>query len=363
MLFDDRKPSSPAAEETASAGTVLPSMDLGLLQRRVDRSRWEDDATVDEHALEASASDSGVLPAGTANLARLVVLVLTVVWATNFPVIKGIFQTGLQPPEYAGLRFGIAALSLLPLAKWDNKELIKGGAQCGAWVATGYVTQAIALTTASANKGAFICASQVIFVAVVSCIFKHKFVPRTILAAVLALAGVGLLELAGPVAPEWSDLWCLGMPVCFGMGYIRLEELMEEYPDDALTVSALKVGVVGAVALVWAAGRAALGGGVDELVGLLASPNMPWMALLYTGLVTTAGAIVAESYAFKYVPAADAAVILSTEPLWAALVAWQFLGEELSPTDWAGGALIIGACLLNELAKPNEVVESDAKDS
>jgi hypothetical protein len=152
-------------------------------------------------------------PTLRSNSARFAVLLLTILWATNFPVIKSIFDTGLAPPDYAAMRFSLAALALLPLARWDNRHLLIGSAQCGAWVAGGYVTQAIALTTASANKGAFICASQVIFVALVNAIGRREFVPKTWVAALLAVTGVGLLELAGPVKPELSDLWCLGMPI------------------------------------------------------------------------------------------------------------------------------------------------------
>lgn len=285
------------------------------------------------------------------NLARASVLLLTLVWATNFPVIKTIFDSGLEPPEYALIRFSVAALALLPLARWDDPVLVKGGAQCGAWVATGYMTQAIALTTASANKGAFICACQVVFVALVSSVSKRTFEAKTWVSALLALGGVGLLELAGSAQPELSDLWCLGMPVCFGMGYIKLEELMEDHPEDAVTVSALKVGVVGLVAVGWSVVRGLMSGGAGEhLLHELTAAPLPWPALLYTGLVTTAGAIVVESFAFKYVPATDAAVILASEPLWAALVAWQMVGEQLTPKEMVGGLLIISACVYNQLA-------------
>jgi drug/metabolite transporter (DMT)-like permease len=288
-------------------------------------------------------------PVLRSNLARGAVLALTILWATNFPVIKAIFDTGIAPSDYAALRFSLAAAALLPMARWDDKKLLIGSMQCGAWVATGYVTQAIALTTASANKGAFICACQVIFVALVNALGTRTFVPRTWIAALLAVGGVGLLELAGPVKPELSDLWCLGMPICFGMGYVRLEALMEEHPRDARTVSAIKVAVVGAVALSWSAGRALLEPGGAHLLEALQSPTLPWPALLYTGLITTAGAILAESYAFKYVPATDAAVILATEPLWASLCAAYLIGEQLSSTDMAGGALVLAACVVNEI--------------
>jgi drug/metabolite transporter (DMT)-like permease len=295
---------------------------------------------------ESAAGPSALL----ANVARAGVLALTILWATNFPVIKGIYQSGLTPPDYAVLRFSLAAAALVPLARWDNRELLIGSAQCGMWVSAGYMTQAVALTTASANKGAFICACQVIFVAMLNAVQRRQFVPRTWIAALLAVSGVGMLELAGPVEPELTDLWCLGMPICFGMGYVRLEELMEHYPRDARTVSALKVAVVGATALLWCLARAiASGNGFAVVATRLMSPSLPWLSLLYTGLITTAGAILVESYAFKYVPATDAAVILATEPLWAALFSAWFLGETLTATDVLGGALVIGACIVNEM--------------
>ena len=284
-----------------------------------------------------------------AQASRAAVLALTILWSTNFSIVKKIYESGLAPSDYAALRFLLAAAALLPLARWDNRKLLAGSASCGLWVAGGYMTQAIALTTASANKGALICSSQVVFVALVNAIATRTFAARTWAAALLAVGGVGLLELAGPVSPELSDLWCLGMPVCFGMGYIRLEALMEAYPRDARTVSALKVAVVGAVALCWSAARAVLEPGGAHLLEALQSPSLPWPALLYTGLVTTAGAILVESYAFKYVPATDAAVILATEPLWASLCAAYLIGERLSSTDMAGGALVIAACVVNEI--------------
>lgn len=315
----------------------------------------------------SAESETGFLaemdPTLRSNLARASVLVLTILWASNFPVIKSIFDTGLTPPNYAALRFSLAAAALLPLARWDNRELLWGAAKCGAWVSLGYMTQAIALTTASANKGAFICASQVIFVALVNAIATREFKPRTWVSASLALAGVGLLELAGPVKPELTDLWCVGMPVCFGMGYITLENLMEEYPRDARTVSALKVGIVGLTALAWSAFNAVTDPSVPNVVEMVTSHELPWLSLLYTGLVTTASAILLESYAFKYVPATDAAVILATEPLWAAVVAARMLGETLSSTDLAGGALVIGACVINELKFGAPSAEGQEKDA
>jgi drug/metabolite transporter (DMT)-like permease len=282
-------------------------------------------------------------------LSRAAVLALTILWATNFPIIKKIYKSGLTPPDYAALRFTLAACALIPLARWDDLKLLRGSAVCGLWVAGGYMTQAIALATASANKGALICSSQVILVALMNACQRRQCFVHVWVASVLAVVGVMLLELAGPVEPQLTDLWCLGMPVCFGMGYIQLEGLMEEYPQDARTVSALKVATIAGVGLIWSTLSALAAPDAPHLFAALVSPDLPWLSLLYTGLVTTAGAILVESIAFKYVPATDVAIILTTEPLWAALCAAFLLGEELSRADILGGALVISACLLNEM--------------
>ena len=43
-------------------------------------------------------------------------------------------------------------------------------------------------------------------------------------------------------------------------------------------------------------------------------------------------------------------MLLATEPLWAALFASLYIGESLGPSDAAGGALLVGACLANSIA-------------
>ena len=67
---------------------------------------------------------------------------------------------------------------------------------------------------------------------------------------------------------------------------------------------------------------------------------------MYTGLITTALALWVESIAFKRVPATDASIILTTEPLFAALAGALTLGETFGTSDYFGASLIIGACAL-----------------
>ena len=100
---------------------------------------------------------------------RGAMLGLTVVWATNFAVIKVIFEAGLTTPEYAAARFTIAAAAmwayLVPANGWrlpTNGAALRGALRCGLFVSFGYACQAVGLETTSANHSAFICALNVV---------------------------------------------------------------------------------------------------------------------------------------------------------------------------------------------------------
>ena len=52
-----------------------------------------------------------------------------------------------------------------------------------------------------------------------------------------------------------------------------------------------------------------------------------------------------------YAPATEAALIFSSEPLWAALFASIFLGESLTLNSGIGGLVILAGCLVAQLPK------------
>lgn len=67
-------------------------------------------------------------------------------------------------------------------------------------------------------------------------------------------------------------------------------------------------------------------------------------------------AYISQAIIFKHLPAVDASVILSSEPLWAAGFATILLGDVVTPNTLVGGALIVAALAVNEelLALPSD---------
>jgi drug/metabolite transporter (DMT)-like permease len=279
---------------------------------------------------------------------KSMVLVITVLWATNFPVIKEIYSSvpGLSPPVYSAVRFSFASLFLAPFAlkQIKNTELALSSMAIGSIIALGYVGQGVGIELSTADKAAFLCSTQVVWVALVNGFRFKKFNVQTWVSVALAIIGTGFIELLGYSAPNLGDAWLLLQPIGFGSGYILLEQVIRKYPDDALAITGFKLISVAFWMDLWAAST---GCTWADVAPILDSPTA-MACLFYTGAITTAGCIWLQSLSFKRVSAADASIIISSEPVWAILVGFVLLGEKLTQYELFGGFLIILAGLSYE---------------
>ncbi|GAB5353160.1 hypothetical protein AAMO2058_000013900 [Amorphochlora amoebiformis] len=303
---------------------------------------------------------------------RAAILGMTAVWGSNFAVIR-MFESeggGADVPSsvFSTIRFGMAALATLPFLAGGSKFALSTGFQVGLSVAVGYIGQAIGLESTTAEKAAFICALQVVFVILFTSLKEKSINKQGGISALLGLAGVALLELTGETAPSIGDLWCLLMPLCFGLSYVQVGNAANNFKGekDEVAFSAAQCGGFAMGSLVWLLGEQFREGTLGKLLKASAALDIDavyrqlglhdvgpsfWLACAYTGVITTALAIILQTYAFKKVSATDASVIIVSEPLWAALFAAALLGEELGEKDLIGGSLILMACILNSLDK------------
>mmetsp|Transcript_43398 Transcript_43398/g.141339 ORF Transcript_43398/g.141339 Transcript_43398/m.141339 type:complete len:451 (+) Transcript_43398:42-1394(+) len=306
---------------------------------------------------------------------RGLLLFSSVLYGTNFPLGR-IMNEALPPSAATSARLLLAAAALSPFLPRLAPELRLQAMRCGCFTALGYVTQSAALVDTPAATVAFLGALTVVVCPALAAAVDGRRLglreaPQVWLSAGLALAGVGVLELAdGLGAAGWGDLWSVLQAVGFGTSFFLTERLMAREPGMALPITAAQCAVSAAFAGLWAVadGSGLIGGGglgfgggegawlFDEtkrasyaLPGLLASEQFRPVALAvaWTGLVTTAGNRIGETVALGRVASAEASVLLATEPLWAALFASLLLGESVSGWDAAGGALLVSACLAN----------------
>ena len=90
--------------------------------------------------------------------------------------------------------------------------------------------------------------------------------------------------------------------------------------------------------------------------------SVPWFLVAYTGVVTTAFALYAETVALKYIPSEKASVIYTTEPLWGAAFAYVLLGERMGINGYIGGALILASSFLSSSSNKAIVLPGEEEE-
>ncbi|MEZ0347237.1 MAG: EamA family transporter [Thermus sp.] len=256
---------------------------------------------------------------------------LTLIWGTTFVVVKGAVGE-MAPSLLVLLRFLVASAFFLPFALRLPKGIWGPGLELAFWLLLGYASQAVGLLYTSASRSAFITALNVVLVPLLLSLAGRR-VRGVWLAAFLAFLGVGLLSYDPQQPPlNVGDLWTLLTALTYALYIVRLEVHAKAYPSLPLT--AVQVLGTALLALPWA-----LGEGV-RLEGV------PWGAVLYLGVVATALTTWLQTWGQRRVPAPQAAILYTLEPVWATLFAYLLLGERLGLTGLLGALLVVLATSL-----------------
>ena len=283
-------------------------------------------------------------PSNEVNQARLLLLGAAALYGTNFSLVKLLGETQMPIGLSTTLRFGMAALVLSPFLRRSKATL--AGFEVGLWNSIGYVAQAVGLATTAASKSAFLCSLAVVVVPLLDFATGQRLLPRQSIGALLALAGVGFLELGDVTDVSFGagDVASLIQPFAFGIGFWRMEQAMRQYPESAsqCTAGQLLAVFLGSTLYAFISDPASMD--LSSVATWLHDPQI-WFALFWTGCITTALTIYMETLALKTLSAAETTLIFSTEPLWGTAFAAAVMGEQLGLSAGLGALLILSGCL------------------
>lgn len=287
------------------------------------------------------------------NLSVLLLLGVTLVWGTTFPLLKSAAST-LSGVEISALRFLIAAVCMAPFAVKAPRSTWRDGAVLGALALVSYVAQAYGLEHISSNRSAFITSLNVLMVPFIGLLLGNQLSKLTVGAAVVACAGIGLMswEGGGNVLGDGATLLCA---LAYALYVIVLSRWSAKHLPRQ--IAATQIIFMAVFALVWL-GMLALTS--DYQFSALLQRATPQLGpIVYLGLIATAGMLLLQARAQRYVSADKAAVIYAMEPVFAALFGWILLNEGLTLRAGIGGAMVVIAVIVSEI-KPSTQPSSPA---
>jgi drug/metabolite transporter (DMT)-like permease len=280
--------------------------------------------------------------------ADLLLLLTAFIWGTAFIAQKNANQS-MAPVLFVGARFLLSALMLLPLALYEARKSVhclsrKDVAQAGLiglCIFTGASLQQIGLVTTTATNGGFLTALYVVMVPFIAWLLTRQR-PRHIVVLACAISIVGAWLLAdNSRTTTWNsgDLWVVAADVAWALA-ITLVAIFLQRSDRPYFLAFAQFLVTAVLAL---------GCGLlfEPLVIKGMAAALP--AILYAGLLSGGVAYTLQVVAQRHTPAAEAALIMSLESVFAALAGALLLGERLTALAGAGCALILLGVMLVEL--------------
>jgi len=278
--------------------------------------------------------------------ANLLLLLVALIWGSAF-VAQAHAKVGVEPYTFTGVRFLLGALIIAPFAWRDLRTVARrevrpgrremmGVLVLGLLLMLGAVFQQIGINGTTVTNAGFLTALYVPLVPLISWLLlrarPHWSVWPTSLGC---LVGTWLLSGAEQVAISSGDLWVIASSLFWALHVMLVGRVADRLAAPFL-VAAGQFLVCGLACLLWAV--------FTESISL-AGIRLAAMPILYTGIISVGIAYTGQVVGQRYAEAADAAIILSAETLFAALFGFLLMGDRLSAAGLAGCALIL-VCIL-----------------
>jgi drug/metabolite transporter (DMT)-like permease len=297
-------------------------------------------------------------PVRGSGVATLGLLAVTAVWGSTFVLIKDVVGR-MSVVDFLAVRFAIAAVVMLLL--FGVHVLRLGRAQQLRGLALGVLygfaqwLQTEGLARTSPSVSGFVTGMYVVITPILALlIFRQRMPLTTWLAAVLATIGLGVLALNG-FEVDTGVLLTLASAALYALHIVGLGHWSKT--GEAFGMSAVQM--VGIAAVCIAATLPHHG-------PALPPDGKAWVAVLYMALVAGAFAMLVQTWAQAHMPATRAAIVMTTEPVFAAGFAVLLGVDALTTRMIGGGALVLVAMYMVELAprfrrkKPAEALHHEA---
>ncbi len=271
-------------------------------------------------------------------LATLSLLAVTAVWGATFVMVHdAVAHFGVM--GFLACRFALAAAVTALMWGWRlNLRNLRVGMGIGLVLAAGYLLQTWGLRYTTATNSGLLTGLFVICGPLADrLLFGSRLHRSAWLAVGLSLLGMSLLIGRGPAGLAGGDVLTLGCAAAFGIHIALLSRHAPHHDPGALGAAQMAAAALMFLAL-WP-----LTGGVQV------PPRSVWGAILITGVLASAVAYFVQTTAQRHLTTVQTAVILTTEPVFAALFGYLLAGERLVGLQVLGAALIVAALLVAEL--------------
>ena len=290
--------------------------------------------------------------------AFIILFSVAFIWGAEF-VLVDIAVGKVSTHLFNALRFALAGLALLPIYLL-NKEPIQtsqlprlfiSGFSLGFLLFIGFYAQTEGMRYTSVANAGFITGLSVPLVPVLAwLVLGQKASWNVWLGVTLATLGLYLLTVDDDLNFNQGDALVLVCAFAFAIHILLTDRFVTNLPIISLSIIQMSAVAIYSLIALAVTDEPFFYGQGSSAFSILLDPIII-SAILVTGLLGSAYAYWAQSACQRDLEPAKVALIFATEPVFAFLAAWVFLGEVLNLQGSLGAGLILAAILVSELGQ------------
>lgn len=271
-------------------------------------------------------------------------IAVTIIWGGGF-VASDMALESLRPFQIMTIRFFLASVLMGGLSARELRGItwkeVRSGVLMGIALFVGFALQIVGLQYTTPSKNAFLTALNVVmvpFIAFIIC--KKKIGAKSMIGAVMAIVGVGILSLEKNFTLGLGDALTLICAVGFAFQIFFTSEFVKKYRAATLNFLQMCTAFVLSFVSLFVFGETHF-----------AVTTKGWLSVLYLGVVSTTICYLLQTASQKYVDETKAAIILSMESVFGTLFSILILKEQITGRMVVGCVIILAAVIISNLAE------------
>ncbi|MFC7686335.1 DMT family transporter [Ureibacillus sp. GCM10028918] len=291
----------------------------------------------------------------TQKQANLLLATVSLGWGTSYIFMKLLADT-VSPFTVIALRFGIAFLVMLvifykKLITVNTKTLqysaIVGALLCGIFIALMY-----GMKTTTASSAGFLTSTTVILVPILQTLITKKLPRKEVIYGVITVSiGLSLLTINDDFTFALGSILCVVAALLYAVHIIVTNYFVQEV--DAFQLGIFQLGFAGVYAII---------GNFLFETPALPTEAVEWFSILGLAIVCSAYGFVMQPIAQKYTTPESTGFLFSLEPVFSAIFAFLFLGENMGVQGYLGALLILAGVLIANTPLKRRIVLKDLED-
>jgi drug/metabolite transporter (DMT)-like permease len=279
--------------------------------------------------------------------ADLLLLLAAMIWGLAFIAQKTL--VGIGHFEFVAVRFALSCLLVAPFAIRERARAAKSEKEVGFWLTFflcasltgGVLFQQVGIGLTQVTNAGFLTGLYVVFTAIMGYIILRRAPgPMVWPACGIALTGFWFINGGSITSVNTGDFLVVIASIIFSVQMV-LTALIMERTRKPFTYCAYQYAFCAAVAFVLACV-------FEQLTWQGIVDN--WVQIAYAGILSSGIGYTIQAISQQHTPHSEAAIIMSSESLFAALAGVIIMGDTLPSSGWMGCGLIMAAILLVEAA-------------